>query len=140
MRRYWIAAGALLLTACSTEGEPITMAEIRECPSSPNCASSVATDEGHRVAPLSYRGSGEEALVRLKAVVSAMPRTELVGEEEGYLHYVVTTRLIRFKDDMEFGLADEEGRIDVRSASRVGHSDMGVNRKRIEEIRKAFEG
>ncbi|MDP3090801.1 MAG: DUF1499 domain-containing protein [Nitrospira sp.] len=105
------------------------------CPSSPNCVSTQAQDEGHAIAPFRYRKSRAEAKESLKAMVQAMPRTRLVEEDESYLHYEFTSLLLRFVDDVEFLFDDENKTIHFRSASRTGHSDLGVNRKRMEEIR-----
>lgn len=142
VRAVLILAATLVLTACAQPSADTSqgnaMAKITACPSKPNCVSSVATDETHAIEPLRFEGEGAAALARLKDVMAGLPRTTLVSEEDGYLHFVVTTRLMRFKDDVEFAFAEEPGRIDVRSASRVGHSDLGVNRKRVEEIRTRF--
>ncbi len=115
------------------------MAGIAPCGSTPNCVSSTATDEPHAIKPLAFKDDGSEAMARVKAVMTRLPRTRLVEEEAGYLHYEVRTRLMRFTDDVEFGLNGDDSVIDVRSASRVGYSDMGVNRKRVEEIRRRFD-
>lgn len=115
------------------------MSTIKSCPDKPNCVSSTAEDKSHNIEPLSFEGEASAAFERVRAVMKALPRTKLVGEEAGYLKYEVRTRIMRFVDDVEFGLNEERGVIDVRSASRVGYSDMGVNRKRVETIRSAFE-
>ena len=116
------------------------MKALEACPDTPNCVCSIEEREDHFIGPLKYEGDDGAALTRLKAVMSEMKRTKLVEEKDGYLHFVTTTALMRFKDDIEFSLNAEAKQIEVRSASRVGRSDFGVNRKRVEEIRKAFEG
>lgn len=121
-------------------GEGANMRALEKCPDTPNCVCSVDERESHFIGPLRYEGDDAAALARLKTVMSEMKRTKLVEEDAGYLHYVVTTALMRFKDDVEFSLNVEAKQIEVRSASRVGKSDLGVNHKRVEEIRKAFEG
>jgi uncharacterized protein (DUF1499 family) len=110
------------------------------CPSSPNCVSTQAQDEGHAIAPFRYRKSRAEAKESLKASVQAMPRTRLVEEDESYLHYEFTSLLLRFVDDVEFLFDDETKTIHFRSASRTGYGDLGVNRKRMEEIRLLVDG
>ncbi len=100
----------------------------------PNCAST--RGEG-TVEPLPY-ASRERALARLRAVLAALPRTRVVIDQEGYLRAEVRSRLFRFVDDLEVLLDDGEQRIHLRSASRVGYSDFGVNRRRLEEIRRLF--
>lgn len=108
------------------------------CPSSPNCVSSQAPDEEHRVAPLPYSGSLDDAMHRLATIIRSLPRTAVITDTGTYLHVEFTSALFRFVDDVEF-LADDTARvIHVRSASRLGTSDLGVNRKRIELIRKRW--
>jgi uncharacterized protein (DUF1499 family) len=110
------------------------------CPSSPNCVSTQAQDEGHAIEPFRYRKSRAEAKEALKEVIRSLPRMQLVEEEETYLHYEVTSLLFRFVDDVEFLLDDEAKTIHFRSASRTGYGDLGVNRKRMEQIRSLVEG
>lgn len=111
------------------------MKSLTPCPSSPNCVSTQATDEGHAIAPFRYRKSRVEAKEALKDIVRTMPRTKLVEEDESYLHYEFTSLLLRFVDDVELLFDDENKTIHFRSASRTGYGDLGVNRKRMEEIR-----
>jgi uncharacterized protein (DUF1499 family) len=108
------------------------------CPGSPNCVSSQADDGAHRVAPLTFAGEPAEAWARLRAVLGGMPRTRVVTATETYLHAECASRVFRFVDDVEF-LLDRDARvIHVRSGSRAGHSDLGVNRRRVEAIRQAM--
>ncbi len=109
------------------------------CPSSPNCVSTQAQDEGHAIEPIRYRKSRAEAKEALKEVIRSMPRTKLVEEDETYLHYEATSLLLRFVDDVEFLLDDETKTIHFRSASRTGYGDLGVNRKRMEQVRALVE-
>jgi len=97
--------------------------------------STQATDEGHAIAPFRYTKSRAEAKEALKSALSSLSRTKLVEEDEAYLHYEVTSLLLRFVDDVEFLFDDAAKTIHFRSASRTGYSDLGVNRKRLEEIR-----
>jgi uncharacterized protein (DUF1499 family) len=112
--------------------------ELTECPSSPNCVSSQSLDEDHRIEPLPILGEPETAIDRLARVIDAMPRTKLIRREGPYLAAEFTTRIMRYVDDVEFVEDRENAVIHVRSASRVGYSDMGANRKRVEAIRKAW--
>jgi uncharacterized protein (DUF1499 family) len=105
------------------------------CPSSPNCVSTHAQDEGHTIAPFRYRKSRAEAKEALKDVIRSLPRTKLVEEDETYLHYEVTSLLFRFVDDVEFLFDDDTKTIHFRSASRTGYGDLGVNRTRMEQVR-----
>ena len=110
------------------------------CPTSPNCVSTQALDEEHGIVPYRYHKSQAAAKEALKAIVSMLPRTTLVEETEAYLHYEFTSLLLRFVDDVEFALDDKAKTIHFRSASRTGYSDLGVNRRRMEEIRTSIEG
>lgn len=114
--------------------------QLADCPNTPNCVNSQAadTDEVHKIAPLTYNSSPEEAWARLKNVVQGMERTTLVTETNDYLYAEFATALMGFVDDVEFYLDRTAGIIHVRSASRLGKSDLGVNRQRIEAIRTQF--
>lgn len=114
--------------------------QLSPCPSSPNCVSTQAQDAGHAIAPIRYRKSRTEAKEALKGVVGSLPRTTLVEEDEFYLHYEFTSLLLRFIDDVEFLFDDDTKTIHFRSASRTGYGDLGVNRRRMEEIRSLIEG
>ncbi len=105
------------------------------CPSSPNCVSTQAQDEGHAIAPFRYRKSRAEAKEALKEIIRSLSRTKLVEEDESYLHYEFTSLLLRFVDDVEFLFDDETKTIHFRSVSRTGYGDLGVNRKRMEQVR-----
>ena len=109
------------------------------CPSSPNCVSTQAQDEGHAIAPIFYRKSRAEAKEALKEIIRSLPRTKLVEGDETYLHYEFTSLFLRFVDDVEFLFDDESKTIHFRSASRTGYGDLGVNRRRMEEIRVLVE-
>jgi uncharacterized protein (DUF1499 family) len=112
------------------------------CPSSPNCVSTLApaSDERHAIPPYPYTKSRAEAKETLKGVIATLPRTRLVEEDEAYLHYEFTSRLLRFVDDVEFVFDQGAKTIHFRSASRIGYGDHGVNRARMEEIRSLVEG
>jgi uncharacterized protein (DUF1499 family) len=112
--------------------------KLAACPSTPNCVSSQAFDAAHAIEPIIYDTSLADAKSRLRQTISEMPRTRLIRETGNYLHFEFTTRIMRFVDDVEFYFDDAARRIHVRSASRVGRSDFGVNRKRVEAIRVAF--
>ncbi len=109
------------------------------CPDRPNCVSSKSIDSRHWIAPLRYWGSGEKALHWLKHVILSLARTQLIEEDSNYLHFEFHSRLFGFVDDVEFYCREGDGAIDVRSASRTGYWDFGVNRRRIEAIRGAFD-
>lgn len=120
----------------STREPNLASVRLKPCPDSPNCVSSLSSDPRQAVEPIAFGGSASEAQRKLLKVIGAMPRTEVVRDEGAYLHVEFTSALFRFVDDVEFLIDEQAKRIDVRSASRVGHWDMGANRKRIEEIRR----
>ena len=116
----------------------LTAGALRPCPNSSTCVSSeVGTPAEKRVAPFPAPG-GAADLVRLKSVVSAWPRTEVLTASHDYLHAECTSLLMRFVDDIEFRFDSTAKVIHVRSASRLGESDLGVNRKRVEGLRAAW--
>ncbi|MEZ4266242.1 MAG: DUF1499 domain-containing protein [Myxococcota bacterium] len=106
------------------------------CPSSPNCVCSDMPAGSHRIA--AFRILGEAAVVWPKVcdAVAASTGVTVVRQTSDYLHATCRTRLLRFIDDLELHLRPEDGSIAVRSASRVGHSDLGTNRKRVEGVRR----
>jgi uncharacterized protein (DUF1499 family) len=108
------------------------------CPSTPNCVSTQAASAVHAIAPISYRGSAEEAMTRIAAIVGSMPRAKIVERKPASLSAEFRTRLFRFVDDVTFAIDETKKTIEFRSASRVGRNDLGVNRKRMESIRAAF--
>jgi uncharacterized protein (DUF1499 family) len=106
------------------------------CPSSPNCVSSQSPDRGHYVEPLSYSSSTPDAMAALKNIILQKERTKIVTETSTYLHVEFTSAIWRFVDDVEFMFDEDAKLIHMRPASRRGHSDFGVSRKRIGDIRK----
>ncbi|MBD3347528.1 MAG: DUF1499 domain-containing protein [Chitinivibrionales bacterium] len=108
------------------------------CPSTPNCVSTMAQDSVHRMEPITYEGSKEKAMKKLKKVVNSMYNTTIIAETDNYLYVEFNTMVWRFVDDVEFSFDDNNKLIHFRSASRVGKSDLGVNRNRMTEIKKRF--
>jgi len=110
------------------------------CPASPNCVSSLTpeSDAGHHIAPLRFDGPPAQAWRRLKEVLRREKRLTIVTEQDEYLHAEARSLVFRFVDDIEFSLHAEAGLIHIRSAARSGYSDFGVNRRRIEHLREAF--
>ncbi|HSD60534.1 MAG TPA: DUF1499 domain-containing protein [Burkholderiales bacterium] len=104
------------------------------CPASPNCVSSDADDD-HAVEPLRLALPAEKSWRAIREAVAALPRTAFVTETDDYLHAECQSALLGFVDDLELHLRPTEGIVAVRSASRLGHSDLGVNRKRVEGLR-----
>ena len=110
------------------------------CPNTPNCVSSIDPLDEHYIAPLGYTGSKDDAYRKLVALIASYRGTRLVATQDNYLRAEFRSAILRFVDDVEFLFSADQGLIDVRSASRVGYSDFGMNRRRIEEIRKKWNG
>ncbi len=91
------------------------------------------------IAPLALKGDGPATLAKIKAIVDGMEGAQVVKSEPGYLYAQFTTKLMKYVDDVEFWFDPAANVIQVRSASRVGRGDLGVNRKRIEAVRAALE-
>ncbi|MBD1834845.1 MULTISPECIES: DUF1499 domain-containing protein [Cyanophyceae] len=109
--------------------------KLAPCPSTPNCVNSQSQDSEHKIEPLTYNSSAAQAIADLKTVIQSLPKTKIVAETDNYLYAEFTTKLMGFVDDVEFYVDDAAKTIHVRSASRLGQSDLGVNRKRIETLR-----
>jgi uncharacterized protein (DUF1499 family) len=138
----WLSTLVLFaLTACSSNQVTTGLVDNRfaACPNSPNCVSSDATDDAHRVQPYRLTVPPKKAWHGLQNVVAAQARVRLIEVTDSYLHIEVRSAVMQFIDDTEFNLRAGEGIIAVRSAARTGHSDSGVNRDRIERIRQALQ-
>lgn len=112
--------------------------KLAPCPPSPNCVCSQASDSLHQIASLRFTSTPEQALSQLKSIITSLPRTKIIAETESYLYAEFKTALMGFVDDVEFYLDRNSNIIHVRSASRLGYGDLGVNRQRIEKIRALF--
>ncbi len=138
-----LAAGLLLqrrLTMPEPTGLGVHDGRLAPCPDKPNCVSSFAEDEEHRVAPLALEGDPAAALARLRAILEATPRTAVADAGGNYLRAEATSLIFRYVDDLEVLIDAEAGKIHLRSASRAGYSDLGVNRKRAEALVAAYKG
>ncbi|MBD2678334.1 MULTISPECIES: DUF1499 domain-containing protein [Nostoc] len=116
----------------------VSNGQLAPCPNSPNCVSSQSADVLHKIAPLTFTSTPEQAIANLKKIIESLPRTKIITESQDYLYAEFKSALLGFVDDVEFYLDRNANVIQVRSASRLGQSDLGVNRKRIETIRAKF--
>lgn len=91
-----------------------------------------------RIAPLALKGDGATTIARLKALLQAMPGVQIVDSRADYVYATCQTRLMKFVDDIEFWFDAQAGVVQVRSSSRVGRNDFGVNRARVEALRAAL--
>ena len=108
------------------------------CPDTPNCVSTQAADNKHKIDPIQYSGSLSEAKEKIVKIINSLKRSKIITNKENYIHAEFRTATFRFVDDVEFLFDDSEKIIHFRSRARLGISDMGVNRKRMEIIRKKF--
>lgn len=134
-----ISASSLVFSPSALAAIGIDNGQLAPCPSSPNCVVSQAADEDHAIKPLTYQGDRATAKANILKVLSVVPRTTVVDQTDDYIRSEAKSRLFKFVDDVEFYLPKDEQVIHVRSASRVGESDLGVNRRRIEQIRLALQ-
>lgn len=105
--------------------------ELKDCPNRPNCVCTQASKQTHRMPPLRCVVSPEEALQIIEGILQATPRVKILQRTDRYLHATFTTALLRFVDDVEFAIDDAQNLLHFRSASRLGYSDLGLNRKRM---------
>jgi len=113
--------------------------QLPACPSSPNCVSSQATDTDHFIAPFKITGNVGEAWIALKKALTNQSRTVITSETGDTLHAEATSLVFRFVDDIDVILDAEAKLIQIRSASRTGYGDFGVNRKRVEKLRSQLQ-
>jgi uncharacterized protein (DUF1499 family) len=111
---------------------------LSSCPASNNCVVSQDADSKHAIDPIAYHVDRNTARETLLKVLSVVPRTEVIEQTDNYIHALSKSRIFKFVDDVEFYFPPNESVIHLRSASRVGESDLGVNRRRIEQIRLAL--
>jgi uncharacterized protein (DUF1499 family) len=134
-------AGSLILPATSWAGSStlgVNSGHLSSCPASDNCVVSQNADPKHTIEPITYHLDRNQVRETLLKVLTVVPRTEVVEQTDNYIHALSKSRIFKFVDDVEFYLPPNESVIHLRSASRVGDSDFGVNRRRIEQIRLAL--
>jgi len=119
----------------------VTNGQLKGCPDTPNCVCSYTPegDKEHAIASFPYTGSASDAIARLKQIIEGMERSTVNTVSDDYLYAEFSSKLMGFVDDVEFYAVPGDSVIHTRSAARLGKSDLGVNRKRTEEIRAQFE-
>jgi uncharacterized protein (DUF1499 family) len=125
-------------SACRPLNLGIIDGKLSPCPDSPNCVSSQSSDKRHFIEPVRYEGTEQMAMERLTGVIMGMKRCRIITMEDHYIHAEFTSAFFRFVDDVEFYFDTEAKIIHMRSASRIGYSDFGVNRERLEKLRSLF--
>ena len=111
---------------------------LTNCPATPNCVVSQGGDEDHAITPIRYSTDRATAQQNLVDILGVVPRTKVVQQQDGYILAESESRLMGFVDDSEFYFPPDEKVIQVRAAARLGESDLGVNRRRVEQIRLAL--
>ena len=142
MSRVYSGLLAMILMAvvsCTTTGKTNVdrnHLKLSPCPQKPNCVSSQSENISSYVDPVRYMVSNEKLRTYLKKLIETMPRTTIVESGPRYLHAEFRSAVFGFVDDVEFLLGHPPGVLHIRSASRVGYWDFGVNRRRVERIRE----
>jgi uncharacterized protein (DUF1499 family) len=136
----FVVSGVLLtVLSCASNPPKVQLVDgkLRACPKSPNCVSSESDSPSSRVEPLTFQGPPEKAWSDLKETIRELGG-KIQEEHDGFLWATFTSRVFRFVDDVEFRMVSAHGMIHVRSGSRVGYSDLGVNRRRVKKMRTLF--
>lgn len=131
--------GAASLFAGNAPELGVREGQLSPCPDSPNCVVSQNADADHEISPLSYTSDRNTARETLLKVLTVVPRTRVVAQTDDYIRFESSSRLLGFVDDGEFYFPADDNIIQMRSASRVGESDLSVNRRRLEQIRLALQ-
>ena len=129
----------LSMTSSSPDNLGVNSGRLAPCPDSPNCVSTQANNPEQQMAPIAFNCPPDEMLKRIKQTIdSNYPRAKLISELDHYLHFEFRSLIFRFVDDVEFLVDDKTSVVHFRSASRVGHSDLGANRKRMKQISESL--
>lgn len=131
--------GLIIMTLDSSAGAAGAAPKLPLCPNTPNCVSSLAADTDHFISPFKIKGQPEATFAAMKTALLQQSRTAITQSTPESLHAEATSLIFRFVDDIDAILDAEAGVIHIRSASRVGYSDLGVNRRRVEALRAALQ-
>lgn len=113
--------------------------QLRSCPSSPNCVSSMANDSKHQVPAMQLQAAPEQSWEQVKATITALPRTRIITAAPEYIHAECRSAVFGFTDDLELQLLPGKRQIEIRSLARFGYYDFGANRKRVEQLRARLQ-
>ena len=134
---FTIISFSILISSCAGK-VPTTIGQFAVCPETPNCVSTKNINTKSYIPPIYYKGSLDSAKRFLLLAIKPIKSVSIKKELEQFIHIEVTSKIFGFVDDVEFYL-NEPGTIHFRSASRLGYSDLGVNRERMETIRNTFQ-
>ena len=139
-----VIASLFMFTGCSGTMPKLGVenGKLKQCPQTPNCVNSQAKDKKHFIEPVSVTATPLEAKNYILKTLNELKQSKIVVVEDNYIRAEFVSKIFHFVDDVEFYFPDKKSKellIDVRSASRVGYSDLGVNRKRIEQIRRKIK-
>jgi uncharacterized protein (DUF1499 family) len=141
-----IFIGSLMLIAilwgCSgnpTERHNSESSGLLDCPDTPNCVSSLAKNPKLRVEPYKLKKDPKTSWDIVQKTVASLPRTKIVSADNSDIHAECKSMIFRFVDDLTLHLTPSNAIIHIRSASRTGYSDFGVNRRRVENLRKKLQ-
>lgn len=141
MKKLLLGSVSLLMLGCSSVPKNVGVVDgkLHACPNTPNCVSSYSKGKVQGVQAFVHQGDASNAWALLKTLIKATPRTKIVVEEANYMRVEATSKVLRFVDDLEFLRDDANQLFHVRSASRVGRKDFGVNRERVETLHKQWK-
>ncbi|MDU0354268.1 DUF1499 domain-containing protein [Paraglaciecola aquimarina] len=139
-----VLLGFVLLSGCTSVSPELGVknGQLTPCPEKPNCVSSLTEDKSQYVEPMLHDGQPRQIKSDILQVLAELDNSQTTVSKDNYIRAEFTSTVFRFVDDVEFYFPETTSngtQIHLRSASRVGHSDFGVNRKRIELIRSKFE-
>ena len=134
---FTIISFSIIISSCAGKA-PTTIGQFAVCPETPNCVSTKNIKTKNYISPIYYKGSLDSAKRFLLLAIKPIKSVSIKKELEQFIHIEVTSKIFGFVDDVEFYL-NEPGTIHFRSASRLGYSDLGVNRERMETIRNTFQ-
>lgn len=119
----------------SPAAKGVSDGRLGELPDSPNCVSTQTNDTEKRMEPIAVPADAADIIGEVEAILSQMAGVTIVEQSGDYLHAEFVSSICRFVDDVEFYVDENESLLHFRSASRVGYSDLGVNRERMQKIR-----
>lgn len=112
--------------------------QLTPCPGSPNCVTTQSNHPSSKMEAIAYEGTLADNMTKLKNVIEQFSKTNIISEKENYLHVTFGTPIFNYIDDVEFYFDDANKLLHFRSASRIGYSDMGVNKKRMQKVTARF--